>query len=238
MSTSATWMWSVLNAAPAANGPWDALVAFFQQGGVFMYVNLFWCACALAVVVERIVTLVFRYNLNAGPFLDEVTKLVRMGNVNRAVQLCSAAPDKPLAKVLRAGLARAEQGELEVAKAVEEAVLEHTPQVQTRISWLWSIANIATLVGLIGTIAGLIDTFRSLGDVPAEKKQELLAAGISEAMNNTFFGLTIAVVCIIAHLFLMSYARRVVDVIELSALKLENLLSRRPAAPVDLEKLG
>lgn len=220
-------------AGPHGGGSFsDAVVAFFKDGGPFMYVNVFWLACSIAVIIERIITLMFRYNLNAPPFMEQVTKLVLTGNVDRAVKLCGAAPHAPLAKVIRAGLTRANRGELEVAKAVEEAILEHTPPVATRIPWLWSLANIATLVGLIGTIIGLIGTFRSLGNVPADQKQALLSAGISEAMNNTAFGLSIAVTCIIFHLFLTAYAKRMIEVVELNALKLENLLSRRQAGEV------
>src|SRR3954463_10051045 len=165
----------VLNAEPAkAQGGFiEGIVGFFKEGGPFMFVNIFWLACAIAVIIERVITLMFRYNLNAPPFMEQITKLVLTGNPDRAVKLCGAAPNAPLAKVIRAGLTRANRGELEVAKAVEEAILEHTPPVQTRIPWLWSLANIATLVGLIGTITGLIGTFQSLGNVPAEKKQEL-----------------------------------------------------------------
>jgi biopolymer transport protein ExbB len=218
----------VLTSAPGAGGSfWDTLLKFFKDGGPFMYVNIFWLACAVAIVVERIINLMFRYNLNAGPFMEQVSKLVLTGNVDRAVKLCGAAPRAPLARVIRAGLARANRGELEVAKAVEEAVMENTPAVSARIQWLWSLANIATLVGLIGTIVGLIGTFQSLGNVPAEQKQALLSAGISEAMNNTAFGLAIAVTCIVFHLFLTAYAKHMVETVELQALKLENLLARR-----------
>ncbi len=242
MSTSLSHLaGAVLAALPAvaSAGVKDSVLKFFKDGGPFMYVNVFWMACAIAVIIERIVTLMFRYSLNAPPFMEQVTKLVLTGNVDRAVKLCGAAPNAPLAKVIRAGLTRANRGEMEVAKAVEEAILEHTPPVQTRISWLWSLANIATLVGLIGTISGLITTFQSLGNVPADQKQAILSNGISEAMNNTAFGLSIAVTCIVAHLFLTAYAKRMVEVVELNALKLENLLSRRAAgetAAVELEK--
>ncbi|MBX5484786.1 MAG: MotA/TolQ/ExbB proton channel family protein [Myxococcaceae bacterium] len=231
----------LLAAAPAEShgGFGDSLVSFFKDGGPFMYVNIFWLACAIAVIIERIVTLMFRYNLNAGPFMEQVTKLVLTGNVDRAVKLCGAAPNAPLAKVIRAGLTRANRGELEVAKAVEESILEQSPRIGARIGWLWSLANIATLFGLIGTIIGLIGTFKSLGNVPADQKQALLSAGISEAMNNTAFGLTIAVTCIVFHLFLTSYSRSMVETMELSALKLENLLARKSAgetSAMDFEK--
>src|SRR6476469_4258643 len=227
-------------AAPHGGGNFqDAIVSFFKDGGPFMYVNVFWLACAVAVIIERIVTLMFRYNLNAPPFMEQITKLVLTGNPDRAVKLCGAAPNAPLAKVIRSGLTRANRGALEVAKAVEESVLENTPHISARIPWLWSLANIATLMGLIGTIVGLIGTFKSLGNVPADQKQALLSKGISEAMNNTAFGLGIAVTCIILHLFLTAYAKRMIEVVELNAMKLENLLSRRQAgetSAMDYEK--
>jgi biopolymer transport protein ExbB len=233
----------VLNAEPAkaaAQGGFvESIVGFFKEGGPFMFVNIFWLACAIAVIIERIVTLMFRYNLNAPPFMEQITKLVLTGNPDRAVKLCGAAPNAPLAKVIRAGLTRANRGELEVAKAVEESVLENTPHISARIQWLWSLANIATLMGLIGTIVGLIGTFKSLGNVPADQKQALLSKGISEAMNNTAFGLGIAVTCIIFHLFLTAYAKRMIETVELNAMKLENLLSRRQAgetSAMDYEK--
>ncbi|MGA9525448.1 MAG: MotA/TolQ/ExbB proton channel family protein [Myxococcaceae bacterium] len=239
--TVVTELWDVVLAATQgqALGPIDATVKFFRDGGPFMFVNLFWLACALAVAIERIVTLMFRYNLNAGPFMEQVTKLVLTGNVDRAVKLCGAAPNAPLAKVIRAGLTRANRGEIEVAKAVEESLAEHSPNVTARIAWLWSLANIATLVGLVGTIFGLIGTFQALGDVPADQKQLLLSDGISKAMNNTAFALSIAVLCTIFHMFLTSYARSMVETVELSALRLENLLSRRQAgetSAMDFEK--
>jgi len=183
------------------------------------------------------VTLMFRYNLNAPPFMEQVTKLVMTGNIDRAVKLCAAAPKSPLAKIIRAGLTRANRGEIEVAKAVEEALVEHTPHVGARIPWLWSLANIATLVGLVGTIFGLIGTFQALGNVPAEQKQALLSDGISKAMNNTAFALSIAVLCIVFHLFLTSYAKSMVESMELNALKLENMLARRAAGETAMDEV-
>jgi biopolymer transport protein ExbB/TolQ len=207
----------------------DHVSEFFKEGGPFMYVNLMSSAVALTIIVERSISLVFRYSINGPPFMEQITKLVLTGNIDRAVKLCGAAPNAALAKVIRAGLSRANRGEIEVARATEEAILEVTPMLQQRIQSLWSIANIATLLGLIGTITGLIAAFRSLGAVAAEQKNLVLSKGISEAMNNTAFGLGIAVSCIIAHLLLTSKAKGMIDEIELDALKLENLLARRSA---------
>lgn len=229
MHPAVTTLWSAaLASAPQPPpGRLDGVVRFFQDGGSFMFVNVVLLAIALAVVIERAYSLYVRLNLPAAPFMEQIERQVQSGNLDRAVKVCAHVPNAPLAKVVRAGLLRANKGELEVAKAVEEAMLEHTPAVSHRIQWLWSLANIATLIGLVGTIAGLIVTFQSLGNVPADQKQALLSSGIAKAMNNTAFGLGIAVFCIICHLILGSYAKKQVESIELHALKLENLLSRR-----------
>ncbi len=203
------------------------MAEFFQQGGPVMFVNLVVSAVAIAIVIERFMVLGFKLNLNAGPFMDQIQKLVISGNVDKAVKLCGAAPNAALSRVVRAGLTRAEKGEQEVARALEEAVLEVTPAISKRIASLWSLANIATLVGLVGTIWGLIQTFASLGAASPEMKQVMLSNGISEAMNNTALGLTIAVVCIIFHLALSTKSRTMVEEVEYNALKLENLLARR-----------
>jgi biopolymer transport protein ExbB len=217
----------------------QTLAEFFKEGGPFMFVNVATSAVAVAIILERLLVLAFRLNLNAPPFMSQVQKLILSGNVDRAVKLCDAAPNAALSKVMRAGLTRANRGDHEVARSLEEAVLEATPAISKRIASLWSLANIATLVGLIGTITGLIGTFKSLGAASPEMKQLMLSKGISEAMNNTAFGLTIAVVCIVAHLMLTSKAKQMIEEIEYNALRLENMLSRRGAGETNpLESAG
>jgi biopolymer transport protein ExbB/TolQ len=229
----------VLAAASSDKNFLDSIKGFIEKGGPFMWVNVGTLSVALAIIIERTVRLMFTYNLNAPPFMEQITKLVLTGNVDRAVKLCSAAPSAVLAKVVRAGLTRANRGELEVAKAVEESIMEVTPTLQRRIGALWSLANIATLLGLIGTIIGLIGAFSSLGAAKPEQKSELLSRGISEAMNNTAFGLSIAVTCIVAHLLLTSRSKGMIEEVELNSLKLENLLARKNAGetnPMDFDQ--
>jgi biopolymer transport protein ExbB/TolQ len=217
----------------------QTLAEFFKEGGPFMFVNVATSAVAIAIIVERVLVLAFKLNLNAPPFMSQVHKLILSGRVDSAVRLCDAAPNAALSRVVRAGLSRANRGDHEVARTLEEAVLEVTPAISRRIAPLWSLANIATLVGLVGTITGLIGTFRSLGAASPEMKQLMLSKGISEAMNNTAFGLTIAVVCIVAHLMLSSKAKQMIEEIEFNALRLENWLSRQGAGETNpLESAG
>ena len=215
----------------------DTVKEFFQQGGPFMYVNLVFSAVAVALIVERSLAL-FRASLPGPAFMGQLIQQVREGHLDRAMQLCAAVPEAALARVLKAGLSRANRGEQEVANALEEAILEVTPMLQKRIASLWSVANIATLTGLIGTIAGLIGSFKALGKANPAQKAELLSRGISEAMNNTAFGLSIAVVCIIGHLLLTNRSKGMIEEIELNSMRLENLLARRAAGEVNPAEQG
>ena len=218
---------AVVASAAAERNFLDSVKEFFEEGGPFMLVNVGSLSVSLALIIERTIRLFFTYNLNAGPFMEQIIKLVLTGNVDRAVKLCAAAPNAALARVIRAGLTRANRGELEVAKAIEESIMEVTPLMQKRVGALWSMANIGVLIGLVGTIIGLIGAFKSLGAVSADKKSEVLSRGISEAMNNTAFGLSIAIICIIGHLLLSSRAKSMIEEVELNSLKLENLLARK-----------
>lgn len=213
-----------------------SLAEFFREGGPFMFLNLFFLTVALASILERVVAVLFRLNLDSRAFMAQIQKLILANNIDRAIKLCAAAPHAALARVVKAGLSRANRGPREVARALEEAVIEVTPMISKRIPALWSLANIATLVGLIGTITGLIGTFKALGAASPEMKQLMLSRGISEAMNNTAFGLIIAVTCIVAHMILLSKTKALIEDIEFHALRLENMLAQRATsepAPVE-----
>jgi biopolymer transport protein ExbB/TolQ len=117
------------------------------------------------------------------------------------------------------------RGDIAVAQAIEESLVDVTPMIKKRIQILWSLANIATLIGLLGTVAGLIRAFGAVSAAKPEERSALLTKGISEALNNTAMGLGIAVLCIIAHAVLSSISKRQNSDLEAFSLKLENLLS-------------
>jgi biopolymer transport protein ExbB/TolQ len=201
-----------------------------EEGGFFMQLNIFFLILSIAVIIDRIIAVFFKFNLNGTRFMAQIEKLVVSDNIDKAVKLCNAAPKAALARVLRAGLTRANRGVLEIGNAIEEETLSVTPQIMKRVPALWSLANISVLVGLLGTVTGLIKAFKAVGLAAPEQKSALLTTGISEAMNNTAFGLTIAVTCIASHLLIGAQARRLVEEIELHSLKLENMLARRAVA--------
>src|SRR5882757_8696922 len=124
----------------------QGLAQFLEQGGTLMYVNL-----VVSIIVDRAIFFLGKGSVNARAFLEQIRKLVLANNIDRAVKLCSAT-EAPVAQVARAGLQRIHRGEIAMAQAIEETLVDVTPMLKKRIQILWSMANIATLVGLLGTV--------------------------------------------------------------------------------------
>lgn len=202
---------------------WEALV----EGAPFSFVNMGVLAFALAIIAERFVFILTKYRVNAREFMAQVRKLVQAGNVDRAIKLCEAAP-LPLLHVVKSGLTQVNRGEEAVIASMEERMGEVVPELEKRIPALWSIANIATLIGLLGTISGLIRAFKAVGMISdPSQKTAMLSRGIAEAMWNTALGLGIAVICMIAHLILHGMAKKQKMELERATMQLENLLTLR-----------
>ena len=140
----------------------DTIANFYKEGGVWMHPILFMSVVGLGIIIERFIFLYFKYNINASAFMAQIQKLVMANNIDRAIKLCNAAPSAALPRVIKAGLTRANKGPDEIQNAVEEATLEIVPIVTKRTTVLQQIANIATLLGLLGTILGLIAAFDAL----------------------------------------------------------------------------
>jgi biopolymer transport protein ExbB len=217
------------------------LSELFQKGGPFFIVNTFFLAIVIGLIVERSIYFLGRGHLNAKAFLEQLRKLLSANNVDRAKKLCDATT-APVARVAKAGLNRLHRGEAAVAQAMEETMTDTLPEVKTRIGALWSFANISTLVGLLGTITGLIATFSAIGQANPADRQKKLSDGIAEAMYNTAFGLAIALICMVGHLLLSAAMKKVVADLEAFSLRFENLLAdggpaaaqgRSPSGPTD-----
>lgn len=200
---------------------------FYQDGGFFMHGIAICAILGAGVMIERFIFLFFRFNINGGQFFNQIQKLVMANNIDRAIKLCNAADKAALARVIKAGLTRANKGEAEIAAAIEESILEVSPPITKRISMMAAIANIATLLGLLGTIFGMLDAFKAVADAPADQRSQALARGIGIAMNTTGFGLLVAIPLLAAHIFVSSLAKKIGDEIDLYAVKLENLLAAR-----------
>jgi len=212
----------------------------FKVGGPVFAINTFFLACVIAVIVERTFYFLGRSHIDAKGFLDKMKALLAANNADRAKKLCDAT-SSPIARVAKAGLNRMHRGEAAIAQSMEEAMMDVAPEIKTRIGSLWSLANIATLTGLVGTVIGLINTFGGLhGEKDPERRIERLSMGIEEAMYNTAFGLGIALICMIAHLLLSAASKKVLNDLESFSIRFENMLGEGHtagghAAPASLE---
>jgi biopolymer transport protein ExbB/TolQ len=202
----------------------DRLGDIFQKGGPFFMINTFFLALVIGLIIERSMYFLGKGHINAGAFLDQIKRLLAANNIDRAKKLCDATT-APIARVAKAGLGKIHRGEAAVAQAMEETMVDVTPEVKVRIGALWSMANITTLTGLLGTITGLIHTFSAVGGADPAERQKALSDGIAEAMYNTAYGLGIALVCMIAHLMLSTASKRVMADLEGFSLKFENMLA-------------
>jgi len=210
----------------------ETLAHIFRTGGPFMYVNVVVSIIAIAMIIDRVIAIFFKYRINAEAFMRTVIKLVDNNNIDRAVKVCEDYRNAAVARVSRAGLLKANRGEMEISTAVDEELMRCTPMLEKRIASLWAVANIATLIGLLGTITGLIRSFSALASVSPEQKATFLARGISEALNNTAFGLSIAVTCMVGHLILSGASKNMMADLEISAVSLENYLILRQRSGV------
>lgn len=215
----------IMLVAAQASGS-SQLVEAFKHNPTFMVMNLICSAVVLTIVVERFVFQMTRYRVNSKEFFAQVKKLVTAGNIDRAIKLCEAS-DYPILQLVKAGLTHANTGPDEIDAALSEKLSELKPQAEKRVGALWSLANIATLIGLLGTVSGLIATFAAIAapGLSQADKQRMLSNGIAEAMYNTSLGLGIAVFCMITHIILHTRAKAIQHDLESTVERTFNLLT-------------
>ena len=199
----------------------EEIARSFQEGGMFMYAITAALGLGVAVIAERAYVLMFRFNVDGRKFYTELRKLVQNGQLKAARDLCGNAP---LPRILGVGIDAAGGGERAVQNAVDEEALAVIPRVEKRIHYLSMIANVATLMGLLGTIVGLMQAFQAVAGADPSQKAALLARGISMAMNTTAYGLVVAIPCMAAYSFLQSKATKIIDEVDEYSVKLINLL--------------
>ncbi|HUP58298.1 MAG TPA: MotA/TolQ/ExbB proton channel family protein [Bdellovibrionota bacterium] len=196
-------------------------------------------AIAAAIILERTWALVYHYPMKHVPqFFDKLRDLVMADKLAEAISLCDRYKTKPVAHVVREALLRAHQPEPLIQDGLEIAVSEASEQIQKRTSYLSSIANVATLLGLLGTIVGLIKSFEAVGSAAAQQRSALLAEGISTAMNATMLGLAVAIPCMIAYSFLINRTNRLNAEVDRSAVRILDLINQRFYSADDHGKSG
>jgi biopolymer transport protein ExbB len=204
-----------------------SIVRFFASGGLFMYPILLVFAIGLAIAVERYVTLTLETNKNQKMW-DKVQPLLVSGNFDKAREMTNK-DESTISQVLNMGLAL--QGGVrrreDIEIAMEEGMMEIVPRLEKRTPYVALASSIATLLGLLGTIMGLIQAFTAVANANPAEKADLLSASISVAMNTTAFGLMVAIPLLVTHAILTSKTGDIVDSLEMASVKALNVFSRR-----------
>jgi len=201
------------------------MVAFFQKGGLFMYPILLVFAVGMAIAFERWVQL-NRVRSSNQKVWDQLHPVLVKGEFDKARKLVNKNKSN-MAQMLGMGLAR--QGAVrrrdDIEIAMEESMMEIIPQLEKRTPYIALLSNIATLLGLLGTIMGLIEAFTAVANANPAEKADLLSASISVAMNTTAFGLMSAIPLLLLHAKLTSTAGQIVDSLEMASVKTLNTIS-------------
>ena len=197
-------------------------VAFIQNSGFFMYPILLIGALGIAIVVERYLFLSKTKKQNQALWA-QVQPIVARGDTDAALSIAKKDSSE-VGRVLDYGLTAATTGAdmAHVESALEEGLLESIPRLEARTSYVATFANIATLLGLLGTVQGLIQAFESVANADPALKGDLLSAAISVAMNTTAFGLAVAIPLLLAYTFLQNYTQHVIESIEMISMKVQN----------------
>ena len=203
----------------------DSIIAFLQNGGSFIYPIALVLIIGLAITIERWMYLTSTLKTNQKA-LTQLQSSLKSGDIE-AISKQAKTDAAPVLEVLSSGIARLSNAKRreEVEYAMEETIMEYMLRLEKRTPYLATLANIATLLGLLGTIMGLITAFSAVANADPAEKANLLSASISVAMNTTAFGLITAIPLILFHSNLMSKTSAIVDSLEMAGMKLLNSLS-------------
>ena len=212
-----------------------SIVGFFASGGIFMYPILLVFAVGAAIAGERFITLALVTNKNRAVW-DKVQPLLSNGEFDEAREMTST-DESTISQVLNMGLSvqGAVRRREDIEIAMEESMMEIVPRLEKRTPYVALASSIATLLGLLGTIVGLIQAFTAVANANPAEKADLLSASISVAMNTTAFGLMVAIPLLIIHAVLTSKTGDIVDSLEMATVKALNVFSRRAKRTATVE---
>ena len=210
-----------------------SIIGFFTSGGVFMYPILLVFAVGTAIAVERYVTLTVVTNKNQAVW-DRVQPMLANGEFDAARETTSK-DESTISQVLNMGLSvqGAVRRREDIEIAMEESMMEIVPRLEKRTGYVALSSSIATLLGLLGTIMGLISAFTAVANANPAEKADLLSASISVAMNTTAFGLMVAIPLLVTHAILTSKTGDIVDSLEMATVKALNVFSKRAKRMVE-----
>jgi biopolymer transport protein ExbB/TolQ len=188
----------------------ESIAILLKEGGVTAWIILLAGVLLLVVGMERAYFLFFKYSIDVDLAIQKVRTFILKKSYTEAIQICNTVSDSPELNVAKMGLLAAEHGREAMRSALGGAVLEVTKNCERRISIIALIAGISTLLGLLGTISGLIKTFQALAQADPSKKGEILGLGISEAMYATAAGLVLGILAMVVHSVCVSKGEEIV----------------------------
>lgn len=200
-----------------------AIAQAFHEGGVWMYPILFVLILVVMVALERTYVLYFKVSARREEFVANLRQHILSQNLNRAIEFATQDPT-PLGRIIEAGLLKANHDDEVVQSAMDEAALREIPKLEARTGYLPMFSNVATLMGLLGTIIGLIRSFGAVAMADAATKSTELSQGISEAMNCTAFGLIVAIPALFLYAILQSRTQRLIEDINAASVNIINLV--------------
>lgn len=206
---------------------YNSIVSFFQNGGAFMYPIMVVLAIGLAIALERYIYLTIS-KANNRRVMGKMMPLLQRGDYKQAFGEAGKS-NHAISRMLSQGLARYKSASTrdDIETAMEESMMEAIPRLEKRTHYLATFANIATLLGLLGTIIGLIRAFTAVAQVDPALKAEILSTSISVAMNTTAFGLMAAIPLLLIHAILQTKTTEIVDSLEMATVKFTNLMMQR-----------
>ena len=209
---------------------YNTIVRFFQDGGSFMYPIAVVLVLGLVIALERYIFLSGARMSNRKAF-DQLMPPLKKRDFTTVLKLTKGST-APMGRIIGAGISRMGQSRRrdDIEYAMEEGVMEALPKLEKRTSYLATLANIATLLGLLGTIIGLIAAFTAVANADPSEKATLLSQSISVAMNTTAFGLISAIPLLLFHAMLQAKTTEIVDSLEMAGVKVLNILSETPSA--------
>jgi len=205
---------------------YSTVVKFFQDSGVFIYFSLLIMAVGVSIAIERSLFLA-RARRENRKLWDELLPMLQNGKFQQ-VYGATQRTETAIGKIVNNGISRLKTARRreDIDAAMEEGMMEIVPRLEKRTHYIATFANVITLVGLLGTIIGLIKAFTAVAHVNPAEKAELLSASISIAMNNTAFALMVAIPFLLIHAFLQARTAEIVDSLEAAKISFLNLVER------------
>jgi biopolymer transport protein ExbB/TolQ len=204
----------------------DTILRFFQEGGAFMYPIAVVLVIGLAIAIERFIYLTAAKRANRSAFDQGLLPILRKRDYPMALKFANDS-QAAISAIMGAGLSRLlnNSSRDEIEFAMEEGLMETLPRLEKRTQYLATLANVSTLLGLLGTIIGLIAAFTAVANADPAEKASLLSQSISVAMNTTAFGLISAIPLLLCHAVLQTKTNEIVDSFEMAGVKLLNMIS-------------